>query len=156
MKSICASLEDKILSVLQNVKVAGYLDIPIIGLLQVAGSGEVKNEDLTALQVRVYGVQQPHEAHAIWQARVEIRLNVEQAESANGVLFREAFEAVAIWIEHTMVEDRCTALNTDEVFVDGFQLGDGGDADYDIANGVWFANWNLTLSGRIKINEEEE
>lgn len=152
MKSICASLEDKIVSVLQSAEVVGYLEIPIVGLLQVAGSGEVKREDLTSIQVRVSDVQQPHEALALWQARVEIKLNVEQAESANGVLFREAFEAIATWIERTMISENCTELDTEEVNVDGLQLG-GGDSDYDGASGLWFANWNLTLSGRLKIQK---
>ena len=153
MKSICASLEDKLLTALRGLD----LPVPVVGLLETAGNGEVKQEDLTALQLRVYGVQQPHEAHGMWQCKAELRLEVEQAESANGVMFRDAHEAVALWLERVMLADTCAEeLDTDELFVDGFQLGEGGDADFDASGGVWYATWTVTLSGRLKNQTQEE
>ena len=99
--------------------------------------------------MRVYNFVQPNEALPVFTATVEIRLNVEQAESANGGVFFENHEAVSLWLERIMLSDACAELSTDEVEVNGLQrIGD--DKDFDMMDGVWFAVWNLTLSGRIK------
>lgn len=152
MKSICASVEEKVLQALRGLD---GLAVPVFGLLETAAAGEVKQEDLTALQCRVYGFSQPHEAYGLWSASMELRLTVEQAESANGQLFYDGHEAVALWLQRVMIGDLCTGLDTDEVNVDGFQIG-GGDADYDTSNGAWFAVWTVTLSGRLKEQSESE
>lgn len=146
MKSVCASLEDKMLQLLRAVD---GIDVPIVGLLEQAGAGTVKQEDLTALQLRVYGLQQLNEGLEFVTTSAELRLTVMQADSADGAAYRAAHEAVALWLQEIMLEDNCTQLHTDEVYVDGLQLG-GGDADFDTSNGVWFAVWNITLTGRLK------
>lgn len=145
MKSICTSIEEKMLTVLRGLD----LPIDIEGLFEVARVGVVKEQDLTALQVRVFNARQVTEAHDSFTVDIEIRLNVEQAESANGALFFASYEPVALVIERLMVADACTELDTDEVFVDGLQLA-GGDANFESSNGEWFAVWNMTLTGRLK------
>lgn len=145
MKSICKTLED---SLLDNLRLLDA-GVPVVGHLETAAAGEVKQEDLTSLQVRVFGVQQIHEALSLFKVKCEIRLNVEQAESADGELFSSAHESVALWLQRVMIGDACVELETDDVYVDGLQL-DGGDMDYDFAGGEWFAVWNINLTGRIK------
>lgn len=146
MKSICASLEERILVDLRQLEI----DVPVCGLLETAGRGEVKQEDLSAVQLRVFGMQQLHETMEHFSVTAEIRLTVEQAESANGAIFYDSHEAVALWLQRIMIGNACTALHTDDVFVDGLQVGSGGDADFDTSNGVWYAVWNVTLTGRLK------
>lgn len=148
MKSICTSLEAKLLEVLRGIG----LGIDIEGLFEVAASGTVKQEELTALQVRVYGMTQLSEALPMYSVTAELRLNVEQAESANGQLYFDAHEKVALLLQRLMLDDNCTVLGTDEVHVDGLQVT-GGDADFD-AGGEWFAVWTVTLTGRLKANTE--
>lgn len=145
MKSINLSLEEALLTALRGLNTG----VPVVGLLEVAASGTVKEEDLTALQVRVYGMQQPHESLPMFQVTAEVRLNVEQAEAADGSLFATAHEAVALWVQKVMLGDECTELETDDVYVDGLQVT-GGDMDFDTSGGVWFAVWNMTLTGRLK------
>lgn len=146
MKSICKSLEDKLLESLRGLP---GVSVPVEGLLEVAAAGELKDEEPTSLQVKVYGMQQPHESMRMYTVTAELRLYVEQAESANGRLFSDTHEAVALWLEGVMLDDACTALETSDVFVDGLQVT-GGDLDFDNAGGEWFASWNLTLTGRKK------
>lgn len=148
MKSINATLEESLLEKLRSVDTG----VDCFGLLEVAASGEVKQEDLTAIQVRVHDVRQLHEPYDMYSAVAEIRLNVEQAESANGELFYRAHEAVALWVQLMMLDDNCISLSTDDAYVDGLQLS-GNDADYDSNGGIWYSIWNLTLSGRLKKGE---
>lgn len=143
--SASASLEAKFLAVFREL----LPDMQCVGLLETADAGTLKAEDLTAFQVRVYNFVQANEALPAFSATVEIRLNVEQAESANGDVFFAAHEAVALALERLMLGDACTELSTGEVDVDGLQRT-GDDKDFDMTDGIWFAVWNLTLSGRIK------
>ena len=145
--SVSASLEAKILSALRAVAPS----IPAVGLLEVASSGAAKVEDPTSLQVRVYNFKQRHAGTGLFSVSAEIRLNVEQAESANGALFLDTHERVALWLERMMMDGACTALDTPSACVDGLERV-GDDKDFDISTGEWFALWNLTLSGRL--NEE--
>lgn len=147
--SVSASLEAKFLQTFREL----LPDMQIVGLLEESDAGEQKVEDLTALQVRVYNLVQTNEAQGFFTASAEIRLNVEQAESANGGVFFAAHEAVALALERLMLGDACTELETDEAHVDGLQrMGD--DKDFDTMDGAWFAVWDLTLSGRIKKQQE--
>lgn len=148
MKSACAYVEAKFLEALR-----GVVDIGCEGLLEVAASGEVKQEDMTVLQVRVYNLTQLSEALPMCSLSVELRLNVEQAESANGRVFGEAYDAVAVWLQQVMLGDSCTALSSEGFAVDGLQVA-GGDADFDPAAGCWYSLWNLTLTGRLTNNTE--
>lgn len=144
-KSASASIEAKILEILRSL-VPG---VRAVGLLEAADAGRQKTEELTSFQVRVYNLAQMNEAQGFFTVSAEIRLNVEQAESANGGVYYDAHEAVALWLERIMIGDGCVELETDEAFVDGLQRT-GDDKDFDTTDGVWFAVWNLTLSGRIK------
>ena len=148
--SASASLEAKILSTLRTIAPG----VHAVGLLEVADAGTQKDEDMTALQVRVYNFVQPNEALPVFTATVEVRLNVEQAESANGGLYFDAHEKVALWLERIMLGDTCEELETDEAYIDGFQRN-GDDKDFDTMTGEWFAVWDMTLSGRIKHEQEE-
>lgn len=143
--SVSASLEAKLLETLRAL----VPDVRSVGLLETADAGTQKDEDLTALQVRVYDFRQLHEATEMFTVAAEIRLNVEQAESANGGLFFGIHEKVALWLERVMLGPNCAELETGEAYVDGLQRT-GDDKDFDTMDGVWFAVWNLTLSGRIK------
>lgn len=147
--SVSASLEAKLLETLR-VLVPG---VRAVGLLEVADAGTQKDEDVTALQVRVYNFSQLRETADMFSVSAEIRLNVEQAESANGGLFFDAHERVALWLERVMLGDACTELETDEAYVDGLQRV-GDDKDFDMMDDAWFAIWNLTLSGRIRKRQE--
>lgn len=149
--SVSASLEDKIVDTLRAL----VPDVRTVGLLEVAEEGIAKDEDLTALQVRVYNFAQMYESMGMFTASAEIRLNVEQAESANGGLFFDAHEKVALWLEHVMMGENSTELDTGRAHVDGLQRV-GDDKDFDTMDGVWFAVWNLTLTGRIKPTEQQE
>lgn len=148
-KSVSASIEAKFLEVLREVAP----DVRAVGLLETADAGRMKDEDLTSFQVRVYDFKQPNEATGMFTVAVEVRLNVEQAESANGGLFFDEHERFALWLERVMLGDACTELETDEAYVDGLQRV-GDDKDFDTTDGVWFAVWNMTLTGRIKQEAE--
>lgn len=150
-KSVSASLEAKVLGALRAL-VPG---IQAVGLLEVADEGCPKDEGLTSVQVRVYDFEQPHEGTVAFTVAVEVRLNVEQAESASGGAFFAAHEAIALWLERTALGDGCAELETDEAFVDGFRRT-GDDKGFDTAGGTWYAVWNMALSGRIKHEKTEE
>lgn len=149
-RSVSMSLEAKVLEKVREL----CPDIRAVGLLEVADEGTQKEEDLTSFQVRVYNFQQPNEGAEMYAVAVEVRLNVEQAESANGGVFLSAHEKFALWLERVMIGDRCTELETAEAHVDGLQRT-GDDKDFDAADGVWFAIWNMTLTGRVKKQQEE-
>ena len=147
--SVSTSLEAKVLATLRGLN----LPLPCIGLMEVADAGTMKEQDLSAVQVRVYNFAQVTEASGMFTLSVEIRLNVEQAESANGGIFYDAHEKIALWLQQVMLADGCTELDTDEAHVDGLQRT-GDDKDFDTTGGEWFAAWNMTLSGRLKQQEE--
>ena len=151
MISVSTSLEMKILETLRGLNPG----VQCVGLMEVADAGVQTEQDLSALQVRVYNFAQMTENGSTFTVTAEIRLNVEQAESANGGAFFDAHEKVALWLEHVMLDANCTELDTDEAFVDGLQRT-GGDKDFDTSGGVWFAVWNMTLSGRKKEQQEQE
>lgn len=149
-KSVSASIEAKFLEVLREVAP----DMKAVGLLETADAGRVKEEDLTSFQVRVYEFKQPNEATGAFTVSVEVRLNVEQSESANGGLFYDMHERFALWLERVMLGDNCAELETDEAYVNGFQRT-GDDKDFDTTDGTWFVVWTMTISGRIKETEKE-
>ena len=149
--SVSASIEAKVLQTLRSL----VADVRSVGMLETADAGTQKDEDPTSLQVRVYNFRQPNEATCAFTVQVEIRLNVEQAESANGGLFFSTHEKVALWLERVMLGDACEELNTAEADIDGFQRN-GDDKDFDTMTGEWFAVWDMTLSGRVKQEEERE
>lgn len=144
-KSVSTSLETKILEVLRGLE----LGMQCVGLMEVATEGDTKEQDLTAVQVRVHNFAQTSENGTMFTVAAEIRLNVEQAESADCRMFVDAHEKIALWLEHVMVDANCAELDTDEAYVDGLQRM-GGEKDFDTSGGVWFALWNMTLTGRIK------
>lgn len=148
--SASASLEAKLLETVRKL----VPDVRAVGFLETADAGTQKDEDLTSFQVRVYNFVQTNEADASFEVSAEIRLNVEQAESANGGLFFDAHEKVALWLERIMLGDNCAELETDEVRVDGF-MRDGDEKDFDMISGEWFAVWNMTISGRTKQENNE-
>ena len=150
-KSVSASIEAKILEVLREVAPG----VRAVGLLETADAGRMKDEDMTSFQVRVYNFKQPNEATGAFTVTAEVRLNVEQAESANGGLFFDAHERFALWLERVMLGDECEELETKEAYIAGFQRT-GDDKDFDTTDGVWFAVWTMTVSGRIKPIEEQE
>ena len=149
-KSVSASLEARFLEILREVAP----DVKAVGLLETADAGSMKDEDMTSFQVRVYNFKQPNEATAAFTVEAEVRLNVEQAESADGGLFCDAHEKFALWLERVMLGDNCSELATDEAYINGFQRT-GDDKDFDTTDGVWFADWKMTISGRIKATEQE-
>ena len=148
MSSVSASIEAKFLEVFREM----MPDMQSVGLLEVSGEGSAKFENPTSVQVRVYNFTQLHEAMGMFSVAVEIRLNVEQSESANGGLFADAHEKISTWMEVVMLDDRCTILSTPRAHIDGFQRG-GDDKDFDTLGGMWYAVWDLTLTGRIKKQE---
>ena len=148
--SVSASMEAKLLETLRAL----VPEVRAVGLLETADAGEQKDEDLTTIQVRAYNFVQTREASPFFTLSAEIRLYVEQAESANGGLFRDAHEKIALWLEGVM-EDVDGSLDTDRAYVDGLQRN-GDDKDFDTTIGEWFAVWNVTLSGRIRPTEEQE
>ena len=148
--SVTASLEAKLLETLRAL----VPDVHSVGLLETADAGSQKEEDLTSLQVRVYNFAQPTEATGIFSVSAEVRLNVEQAESANGGLYFDTHEKVALWLEHVMIGANSSELDTESAYVDGLQRV-GDDKDFDTMTGEWFAVWNMTLTGRIKKEAED-
>ena len=148
--SVSASMEAKLLETLRAL----VPEVRAVGLLETADAGTQKDEDLTTIQVRAYNFVQTREASPFFTLSAEVRLYVEQAESANGGLFRDAHEKIALWLEGVM-EDVDGSLDTARAHVDGLQRN-GDDKDFDTTTGEWFAVWNVTLSGRIKPTEEQE
>lgn len=148
--SATTSLEMKILDALRALN----LPVPCEGMMETADAGEQKEQDTTSAQVRVWNFAQTNEALAVFTASAEIQLMVEQSESANGGMFFDAHELIALWLERVMLGDECVALSTDEVDVDGFQRT-GGDKQYDASAGGWHASWNFTISGRVKPQKQE-
>jgi len=149
--SVTASLEAKLLATLRSL----VTNVRSVGLLETADAGTQKDEDLTSLQVRVYNFIQPTEALEMFTCDAEIRLNVEQAESANGGLYFDTHEKVALWLERVMLGSACSELDTESAYVDGLQRA-GDDKDFDTMTGEWFAVWNVTLTGRVKPTQQEE
>lgn len=150
MKSVNYSLETALVDALKAVV---QDEISVYGLIQAAQAGEMREQDLTSVQVRVFNMSQPYESMHMYSTTAEIRLMVEQAESANGGLYTDMHEAIALYLQSVMLGDACVALSTDDVDVDGLQVN-GGDADFDASSGEWFAVWNLTLTGRLKKQNE--
>ena len=148
--SVSASMEAKLLETLRAL----VPEVRAVGLLETADAGKQKDEDLTTIQVRAYNFVQTRKASPFFTLSAEVRLYVEQAESANGGLFRDAHEKIALWLEGVM-EDVDGSLDTDRACVDGLQRN-GDDKDFDTTTGEWFAVWNVTLSGRIRPTEEQE
>lgn len=146
--SVSASVEAKLLETFRAL----VPEIRSVGLLETASAGAQKDEDLTTIQVRAYNFVQKREASPFFTLSAEIRLYVEQAESANGGLFFDAHEKFAMWLERVMVKNGIEELETDEAYVDGMRRT-GDDKDFDTATGEWFAVWDMTLSGRIKEQE---
>lgn len=144
-KSVSASLEAKFLEVLRGL----VPDIPAVGFLEGAPVGEQKQEDPTAIRVKVDNFIQSTEAMCLFSLSVNIGLRVEQAESASGRLFLDAHERIALWLEQVMQGDACVELGTAEAHVDGFQRT-GDSKNFYTTNGEWIAVWTVTLSGRIK------
>ncbi len=144
-KSVSASIEAKFLEVLREVAPG----VRAVGLLETADAGRMKDEDRTSFPVRVSNFKQPNEATGACTVTAEVRLNVEQAESANGGLFFDAHERFALWLERVMLGDECEELETKGAYIAGFQRT-GDDKDFDTTDGVWFAVWTMTISGRIK------
>ena len=147
-RSAETSVEMKMLEGLRGLS----LPLPCVGLMETADAGTAKEQDLSSVQVRTHDFAQTYEAMEMFTLSAEIRLNVEQAESADGGAFLEAHEKIALWLERLMMGDRCVELETAEAFVDGFRIV-GGDKDFDTSGGVWFAVWNIALNGRIKGQE---
>lgn len=148
--STTTSLEMKILDALRALNIP----VPCVGMMEQADAGTMKEQDTTSAQVRVWNFAQTNEAFATFTASAEIRLVVEQSESANGGLFFDAHELIALWLEGMMLGDRCVALSTEEADVDGLQRT-GGDKDFDSAINGWYASWNFTISGRVKPQKQE-
>ena len=144
-KSVSASLEAEILKTLRDL-VPG---VPAVGFLETAAAGEMKVQDPTAIQVKVDNFTQPLEAYEYYQVAAEIRVNVEQAESADAAIFLLAHERIALWLEWAMVGANCAALDTAEAHVDGLQRT-GDSKGFDTTTGEWFVAWTMTLKGRIK------
>jgi hypothetical protein len=149
--SVTTSIETKMLAALR----AANPGVECVGLMEVAADGIQKEQQLTSAQVRVYGLAQATERSDMYTCSAEVRLNVEQAESANGATFLSAHEAIAVWLEDLAMGEACEALDTDEAFVDGLMLT-GGDKDFDTTDGVWFAIWQATITGRVKHNQTGE
>ncbi len=147
-RSASAALEARLLESLRGLGTG----VPCVGLLETAAAGEAREQDPTSLQVRVHGFAQANEALCAFAVSAEVRLRVEAAESADGALFASAHEAVALWLEGVMLGDRCVALGTDEVDVDGLRRT-GGDMGFDAADGAWYAVWNVEISGRTRQQE---
>lgn len=150
-QSVTTSIEAKMLAELR----AANPGVECVGLMEVASEGVQKEQQLTSAQVRVYGLAQASERSDMFSASAEVRLNVEQAESVNGATFLSAHEAIALWLENLMTGAACEALDTDEAYVDGLMLT-GGDKDFDTTDGVWFAIWQATITGRVKHNQTGE
>ena len=148
--SATTSLEMKILDALRALN----LPVPCVGMMERADAGEQKEQDTTSAQVRVWNFAQTNEAFAVFTASAEIRLIVEQSESANGGMFFDAHELIALWLEGVMLGDGCVALSTDEADVDGLQRT-GGDKDFDSTVNGWYATWNFTIYGRVKSQTQE-
>lgn len=147
-KSVSASIEARLLEVLRGLGTG----LPCVGLLETAGSGEAREQDLSSVQARVFSFAQTTERFGFFTVSAEVRLTVEQAESAGGEAFLAAHEAVALWLERVMLEGGCVSLETDEAYVDGLQRT-GDDKGFDSSDGAWYAVWNVTISGRIKQEE---
>lgn len=148
MKSVSASIEAKILEALRALE----LPFGVVGFLETAAQGEVKEEDLTSAQVRVWNLAQSNEAQGFFSLSAEIRITVEQAESANGDVFYAGHEKIARWLERMMLRDACDELSTESARVNGLERT-GDDKDFDTVLGAWFAVWQLTLKGTIKQEE---
>ena len=72
MKSATTSLEMSLQGALRSLG----LDVQVVSLMEVASSGVLKEQDLTSVQVRVFGLEQTTEALPMFTVSAEIRLNV--------------------------------------------------------------------------------
>lgn len=144
MEAIEVQIERRIIEALEAV-----CQVPVSGFFMSAAEGELKSTEVTHVAVAVKPRAQTYEPHKIYTVEVDLRLHIEAAESKNGGLFVEEFNAIAQRLEDWSVDDGCVDLSTERFEVQGLQQNAGGDVDFDVTVSQWTAVWNITLSGVI-------
>lgn len=131
--------------------------VPVESLLLQALAGEKREVPSSGVLVSVHINGQISEPQTLYTFDVKVRLVVSIDDDKTGETFRENYERIWQTFDHLARQDNCTSLGdeSDEtdahVFaVDGFQLGNGDEPDYqeDDNGGTWTTSFAATITGR--------
>lgn len=142
--------------------VAAGADIPVESLLLQALAGEKKSVASSGITLNVHISGQLHEPLPIYTFKVTARLVAAIDDDKTGDLFKRNYDALWAAFDFLARGDNCTELGDEDdtpdgdelvahIFaVDGFQLADGDDPDYqaDENGGTWVTTFTATLTGR--------
>lgn len=142
--------------------VAAGADIPVESLLLQALAGEKKSVASSGITLNVHISGQLHEPLPLYTFKVTARLVAAIDDDKTGDLFKRNYDALWAAFDFLARGDNCTELGDEDdtpdgdtpvahIFaVDGFQLADGDDPDYqaDENGGTWVTTFTATLTGR--------
>ena len=142
--------------------VAAGADIPVESLLLQALAGEKKSVASSGITLNVHISGQLHEPLPLYTFKVTARLVAAIDDDKTGDLFKRNYEALWAAFDFLARGDNCTELGDEDdtpdgdtpvahIFaVDGFQLADGDEPDYqaDENGGTWVTTFTATLTGR--------
>lgn len=142
--------------------VAAGADIPVESLLLQALAGEKKSVASSGITLNVHISGQLHESLPLYTFKVTARLVAAIDDDKTGDLFKRNYDALWAAFDFLARGDNCTELGDEDdtpdgdtpvahIFaVDGFQLADGDEPDYqaDENGGTWVTTFTATLTGR--------
>ena len=147
--------------------VASGADIPVESLLLQALAGEKKSVASSGITLNVHISGQLHEPLPLYTFKVTARLVAAIDDDKTGDLFKRNYDALWAAFDFLARGDNCTELGDEDdtpdgdtpdgdepvahIFaVDGFQLADGDEPDYqaDENGGTWVTTFTATLTGR--------
>ena len=142
--------------------VAAGADIPVESLLLQALAGEKKSVASSGITLNVHISGQLHEPLPLYTFKVTARLVAAIDDDKTGDLFKRNYDALWAAFDFLARGDNCTELGDEDdapdgddpsphIFaVDGFQLADGDEPDYqaDENGGTWVTTFTATLTGR--------
>lgn len=137
--------------------VASGADIPVESLLLQALAGEKKSVASSGISLNVHISGQLEEPLPHYTFKVTARLVAAIDDDKTGELFKRNYDALWAAFDFLARGDNCTELGDEDdqvathIFaVDGFQLADGDEPDYqaDENGGTWVTTFTATLTGR--------
>ena len=137
--------------------VASGADIPVESLLLQALAGEKKSVASSGISLNVHISGQLEEPLPHYTFKVTARLVAAIDDDKTGELFKRNYDALWAAFDFLARGDNCTELGDEDdqtkthIFaVDGFQLADGDEPDFqaDENGGTWMTTFTATLTGR--------
>lgn len=135
----------------------GGATVPVYSLLLEALEGEKQATPSSGIALNVHVSGQLEEPLPHYTFTVRAVLTVALDDDKGGALFKANYDALWAVIDNLARGDNCTALGDEgdetptHVFaVDGFQISDGDEPDYqtDENGGSWTTSFAATITGR--------